>query len=100
MGQHDSGYKLLFSYPHLVESLIRGFVPGNWIGQLDFASLEPVSEAHPRDNLSVRYDDVIWRLRWRSSWMSSSFSPIPTIPPLHVMSPARCTFFIVSIRSS
>ncbi len=42
MGSHDSGYKLLFSYPYLVESLIRGFVPGSWIHNLDFSSLEPV----------------------------------------------------------
>ena len=67
MGQHDSSYKLLFSYPYLVECLIRGFVPGDWIDRLDFESLETVSEAHPRDNLGVRYDDVIWRLRWRGS---------------------------------
>ena len=67
MGRHDSGYKLLFSYPYLVESLIRGFVPGSWIDQLDFSSLQPVSEAHPRDEIGVRYDDMIWRLRWRHS---------------------------------
>ncbi len=67
MGLHDSGYKLLFSHPYLVECLIRGFVPGSWIQQLDFSSLEPVSEAHPRDEIGVRYDDVIWRLRWRDS---------------------------------
>ncbi len=36
MGRHDSGYKLLFSYPYLVECLIRGFVPGPWISNLDF----------------------------------------------------------------
>ncbi len=67
MGQHDSAYKLLFSYPHLIESLLRGFVPGGWIDHLDFQSLEPVSEAHPRDNLGMRYDDIIWRLAWRGS---------------------------------
>jgi Putative transposase, YhgA-like len=67
MGSHDSGYKLLFSHPYLVECLIRGFVPGPWIDQLDFSSLEPVREAHPRDEIGVRYDDMIWRLRWRDS---------------------------------
>ena len=59
MGLHDSGYKLLFSYPYLVECLIRGFVPGPWISSLDFSSLEPVREAHPRDEIGVRYDDMI-----------------------------------------
>ena len=67
MGQHDSGYKLLFSYPYLVECLIRGFVPGPWIERLDFSSLEAVREAHPRDEIGVRYDDMIWRLRWQDS---------------------------------
>ncbi len=67
MGQHDSGYKLLFSHPYLVESLIRGFVPGPWIDRLDFASLEASREAHPRDDVGVRYSDMIWRLRWRDS---------------------------------
>ena len=67
MGRHDSGYKALFSYPYLVECLIRGFVPGDWIGRLDFKSLETVSEAHPRDGTGIRYDDMIWRLRWRGS---------------------------------
>ncbi len=67
MARHDSGYKLLFSFPYLVECLIRGFVPGPWIRRLDFSSLETVSEAHPRDEIGIRYDDVIWRLRWRDS---------------------------------
>ncbi len=67
MGLYDSGYKLLFSYPYLVECLIRGFVPGPWISRLDFSSLEPVREAHPKDEIGVRYDDMIWRLRWRDS---------------------------------
>ena len=67
MGTHDSSYKLLFSHPYLIESLIRGFVPGPWIDRLDFSSLEPVSEAHPRDEIGMRYNDMIWRLRWRDS---------------------------------
>ena len=43
IGRHDSRYKLLFAHPYLVESLLRGFVPGEWIDRLDFDSLEPVS---------------------------------------------------------
>ena len=31
------------------------------------SSLDPVREAHPRDEIGVRYDDMIWRLRWRDS---------------------------------
>jgi hypothetical protein len=65
MGRHDSSYHLLFSFPHLVECLIRGFVPGDWTEQLDFSTLEAVREGHPRDDIGMRYDDMIWRLRWR-----------------------------------
>ncbi len=67
MGRHDSRYKLVFAHPYLVESLLRGFVPGAWIDNLDFQTLEPVSEAHPRDQLGMRYNDVVWRLRWHGS---------------------------------
>ncbi len=31
----------------------------------DSATLEPVSEAHGTEDWSVRYNDCIWRLRWR-----------------------------------
>jgi Putative transposase, YhgA-like/Domain of unknown function (DUF4351) len=65
MGRHDSGYRLLFSFPYFVECLVRGFVPGDWVEQLDFGTLEAVREGHPRDSIGMRSNDVIWRLRWR-----------------------------------
>lgn len=67
MGNHDSAYRLLFSYPYLVEALVRGFVPGDWVDALDFATLETAREAHPDDAGTTRYGDMIWRLRWRKS---------------------------------
>lgn len=65
MGQHDVSYRILFSHPHLVEGLIRGFLPAGWVEGLDFTTLEPVSEAHGTEDWSTRYNDRIWRLRWR-----------------------------------
>lgn len=65
MGQHDVSYRILFSHPYLVESLIRGFLPDEWVEGFDFDTLEPVSEAHGTEDWSVRYNDRIWRLRWR-----------------------------------
>ena len=35
MGRHANAYLLLFSHPFLVESLLRDFVPGEWVRQLD-----------------------------------------------------------------
>ena len=32
--KHDQGYKALFSEPRMVEALLRGFVPGEWVDQL------------------------------------------------------------------
>jgi hypothetical protein len=41
---HDHSYKLLFSHPEMVADLLRGFVHEGWVEQLDFASLEKVSQ--------------------------------------------------------
>ncbi len=65
MGQHDVSYRTLFSHRYLVESLIRGFLPAEWIEGLDFTTLVSVSEAHPTDDWSLRFNDCVWRLRWQ-----------------------------------
>ncbi len=65
LGQHDVSYRTLFSHPHLVESLIRGFLPPEWVEGLDFETLVPVSEAHPTQDWRLRYNDCVWRLRRR-----------------------------------
>ena len=65
MGAHDVSYRILFSHRTLVESLIRGFLPAEWSEGLDFSTLEPVSEAHGTQDWSLRFNDCVWRLRWR-----------------------------------
>jgi hypothetical protein len=65
MTEHDSGYKLLFSHPKMVEELLRGFVRESWIEDLDFGSLEQVNESFTSDDLQQRYGDMVWRLRWQ-----------------------------------
>jgi hypothetical protein len=47
----------------MVEELIRGFLPGDWIERLDFSSLERVGNSFVSDDLRERHSDVIWRLR-------------------------------------
>lgn len=66
---HDSGYKLLFSHPRMVEDLLRGFVPEDWVQQLDFSTLEKVNGHYVGDDLRQRADDVVWRLRWGDDWI-------------------------------
>ena len=67
MGEHDITYRTLFSHRYLVASLIRGFLPKEWADGLDVSTLEPVSEAHATEDWSLRYNDRLWRLRWRGS---------------------------------
>ena len=65
MGEHANSYLLLFSNPFLVESLLRDFVPGNWVSHLDFSSLEKVASSFATDDLRSRHDDLVWRVRTR-----------------------------------
>ncbi len=64
MAEHDNGYKLLFSYPGMVEDLLRGFVREDWVRELDFKSLEKVGSGYVSEGLRNRESDVVWRLRW------------------------------------
>lgn len=61
---HDHSYKLLFSHPQMLRDLLEGFVRRDWLGQLDYDSLEKVSGSYITDDLRARADDVIWRVRW------------------------------------
>lgn len=64
MANHDHGYKLLFSHASMVADLLRGFVHEDWVRQLDFSSLEKVSNSYVADDFRHRESDVVWRLRW------------------------------------
>lgn len=37
---HDAGYKNFFSNPEMVASLLREFVPEDFVAELDFSTLE------------------------------------------------------------
>jgi len=70
MAKHDPGYKLLFSEPRMVEDLLRGFVNEDWVGQLDFSTLEKVNPHFVSEELLRREDDVIWRVRFKGrGWL-------------------------------
>ena len=71
MGAHDSGYKQLFSFPAMVEDLLRGFVREKWVDALDFTTLERKNGSYVSDDLREREDDIIWRVKWQGAdeWM-------------------------------
>ncbi|MDP2202910.1 MAG: Rpn family recombination-promoting nuclease/putative transposase [Methylicorpusculum sp.] len=66
---HDTGYKLLFSHPRLVQDLITGFVQPEWLDSIDFKTLEPVKASFATDDLRQRHDDCIWRMKFKDTWL-------------------------------
>jgi hypothetical protein len=66
---HDGSYKLLFSHPEMVESLIRDFVPEEWVRELDFSTLERQNGSYVTDDLRERRDDILWRIKCRDTWL-------------------------------
>jgi hypothetical protein len=66
---HDHSYKLLFSHPEMVEDLLRGFVREAWVEELDFATLDRFNDGYVGDDLREREDDIVWRLRFRGTWL-------------------------------
>jgi len=69
MGNHDTGYKKLFSHPEMVEDLLRGFVQEDWVQELDFSTLTRDFNSYVTDELRERHDDMIWRVRFRDRWL-------------------------------
>jgi Putative transposase, YhgA-like/Domain of unknown function (DUF4351) len=67
MAEHDSGYKLIFSYSKMVEDLLRGFVREGWVEDLDFTTLERVNESFTSDGQEQRHADMVWRARSKSA---------------------------------
>lgn len=49
----------------MVADLLQGFVHEDWVGQLDFSTLERVPATFISGKLQKRESDVIWRLRWQ-----------------------------------
>lgn len=69
MAQYDNAYKLLFSHGEMVQDLLQGFVPEEWVTHLDFSTLEKVNGHYVSEDLLNRADDVVWRLRLRDEWI-------------------------------
>ena len=68
MTDHDHGYKRLFSHPEMIRDLLLGFVPADWIAELDFTTLEKYPTEFIDDRLRNRRSDVIW-VRWGRDWL-------------------------------
>ena len=61
----DPNYKRLFSFPRMVEDLLRGLLPGDWLDELDFPTLQKLPTEYVSDELLKRHGDCVWRVRRR-----------------------------------
>ncbi len=67
---HDGTYKKLFAFPRMVEDLLRGFVAGLRVDDIDFSKLEKVSAEYVSDELLKRHGDAVWRVGRRDEdWL-------------------------------
>ncbi len=63
---HDAAYKQFFRDPKMVEALIRGYIPGNFIEQLDFKTLVRLPDSYITEDLRRRFSDIVWRIQWKN----------------------------------
>ena len=66
---HDNDYKLLFSHPEMVRDLLLGFVPGDWVQEARFETLERVNASYVSESDKQRHDDMVWRLKVGPRWV-------------------------------
>ncbi|MCK0538217.1 Rpn family recombination-promoting nuclease/putative transposase [Alcanivorax quisquiliarum] len=69
MDNHDTSYRLLFAHAEMVRELLKGFVPGDWVRELDLDSLEKMNGSYVSDDLRSRHSDAVWRVRWGPRWV-------------------------------
>lgn len=66
---HDPIYRRLFGFPRMVADLLRAVARDDWVGDLDFATLERLSADHVGDLAQQRRGDGVWRVRFRRRWL-------------------------------
>ena len=66
---HDGNYKRIFAFPRVIEDLLRAFVPGDWLQEVNFATLGKLSTEYISDELLKRHGDNVWRMRLRKNWL-------------------------------
>ena len=52
---HDENYKRIFAFPRVIEDLLRAFVPGDWLEEVDFATLGKLSTEYISDRNDPRH---------------------------------------------
>ena len=61
--QHDSAYKLLFSEPVMVRSLLQDLVAEDFVAELDLDTLERLPGEHIARSGQKRFSDIVWKVQ-------------------------------------
>jgi hypothetical protein len=61
-GDHDLGYKQLFSHPELVRDLLAGFTAFDCFRTLAPSAFERVNASYVSERFSERHGDMVWRV--------------------------------------
>ena len=64
---HDRGYKALFSFPKMVEYLVRSFVKADFVEHVDFSTLRKINSTFVSEDFRQRETDVIWEVNVRGT---------------------------------
>jgi hypothetical protein len=62
MPDHDTLYHRLFDHPNMVTQLLREFVAGPWLDELDLAGMERLNAKFHAETGDRREGDMIWRI--------------------------------------
>jgi Putative transposase, YhgA-like len=63
VGDHDRGYRHLFSYRRMLEDLLREFVAEPWVDRIDFSTASRPSANFVSSGLAQREGDMVWKLQ-------------------------------------
>ncbi|MDE0460313.1 MAG: Rpn family recombination-promoting nuclease/putative transposase, partial [Chromatiales bacterium] len=62
---YDAAWKLLFSFPEMVRDLLAGFVPTEWVHDLDLSAPTRHPEGQVTDDARERHPDRVWEVGMR-----------------------------------
>ena len=66
---NDPIYKRLFSFGRMVADLLRAVGHPDWLGEVDFDTLDKLPAEYVGDMWQQRRGDTVWRVRFRGDWL-------------------------------
>lgn len=64
---YDAIFKSIFGNPNVVKSFLQDFIPGGYIEDLNFSTMERIASDYTSDNYEERYNDIVWKISWKET---------------------------------